>query len=395
VNHLVRYAWLLVLAAGIATSIGAYAWLSDQSALSIQNEISYRSQAKLDAIRAIFQQHFDTAMAIGAFVQGEMGAHQSVQEIEAQGFAHAMLDTHPDELVAIAILPPQDLGEAQFIRRDGEDRFDPPLDRQRLHRLAPADMPDIQLLQNRERHWLTRLSTSVVSESGTSYAISDWNTAAMIDIAIAGTPRAGLDIEVGLIKNSQFIGIYRHRSRLRKADETEGSLTWRRGFSLNGIDFEVRTRAVPSALWQLAPTGPVWMLLLGLVLSLLLAYLTYNRSRHGEQLRQDVVERTLEVEGEQQKLASVIDHANETVLITDEAGFIERINPAASDVFGYAPDEWGSLSIHDLVPRRTFASRMCSGILRSWPAIVMVSWEGGGSLRPGARTDLFSPARSL
>jgi len=469
-----RHLWLLVLAAGIVASTGTYGWLRDLDAQSMQIEIAYRSQAKLDAIRTIFKQHLDASAAIGAFLKGEMRAHAYVEESEAQGFARAMLKTHPDELTAIAIIPPEGSGEAQTISQDGVGRLEPPLDWRRLRGLAP-DAPDIQAVQDQEQRWLTQINLAIADAGGTGYVVSDWNTRSMIDIAIAGTPVAGLDIEAGLIKDGQFTRIYHHRSRLRKAAAEE--VAWRGSFSLNGIDFEVRTWAVPAVLQRLTPADSIRTLWLGVMLSLLLAYLTYNRSRYGERLRRDVEERSQELsaerqmlrtimdhapvgiwslrkdgqmifinqafcaatgvdeqaflsashykdvlddetarqciasdekamgqddpvksveqvlfadgkrhpmevlkvriassdgeparligigqdiserlaheqvlEGERRKLASVIDHANETILLMDDQGAILRANPAACELFGYAAEEWEGLSVHTLVP---------------------------------------------
>ena len=53
---------------------------------------------------------------------------------------------------------------------------------------------------------------------------------------------------------------------------------------------------------------------------------------------------------EREKLASIIDHASEAVLLTNEAGGIERANPAAGRIFGYRSEEWRGLSVHDLAP---------------------------------------------
>jgi len=472
-----RYLWLPVLAIGIAASIGTYIWLHGMDVQIIRHEMIQRSQIKLATIHSIFQQHFDTAKAIDAFIKGEMGGHEYVDETEAHTFARALLNIHPDELAAVAIIPPEGSGEAVMLRQEGAGRLDPPPNKQRLQRLTPGVM-DVQLVQNKERRWRIRVSTSSKSGSHAGYSISDWNTTAMIDIAIAGTPRAGLDIETGLIKNGQFTRIYRHRSRLRKAEEEEEEeMTWRGAFLLDGINFEVRTRAVPTVLRRLTSPSSVWALLLGLLISLLLAYLTYNRSRYGERLRREVEERSRELsaerqmlrtimdhapvgiwslrkdgqmifinqafcaatgvdeqaflnarhykdvldhdtarqcmtsdeiamkqdnpvksveqilfadgkrhpmevlkvriagsdgeparligigqditerlaheqvlEGERRKLASVIDHANETILLMDDQGAILRANPAASKLFGYGPDEWRGLSVHGLVP---------------------------------------------
>ncbi len=60
--------------------------------------------------------------------------------------------------------------------------------------------------------------------------------------------------------------------------------------------------------------------------------------------------RTAALEEEREKLAAVIDHAAEAILIADETGRIQQANPAASRMFGYRPEEWAGLDLQLLVP---------------------------------------------
>jgi len=325
-----HHGWILVLAAGIIASIGAYTWLHDADVQSIRYEIAQRNQAKLDAIHSIFRQYFDTAMAIGAFVRGKMGTHEYVEETEARHFARAMLDTHTDGLVAIAIIPPEGSGKIQTVRQGGAGKLDPPLNPQRLHKIMPGAM-DVQPLQDKGRHRLTRIILGIADDAhGTGYAVSDWNITAIANIAIAPIPRTESDIEIGLIKRSQFIRIYRHASRLGQ----EEGVTWRGGFRLDGIHFEVRIHTASAALRQLTSSpGPTWVLLLGLVLSLLLTYLAYNRTRYGERLRHDVAERTKALEESEEKHRTLVNAMPMGIMI-HTSGKIRYANPAMAAMFG-------------------------------------------------------------
>ncbi|MDX8411032.1 MAG: PAS domain S-box protein, partial [Mariprofundaceae bacterium] len=348
-NPFKRHSWLLVLIASVSASIGFYNHLLDVDIQLIQNEFAYRSNAKVDAIRAIFKQHIDASMSISAFLKGEMAQHESLNASEAASFSRAMLDVHPSELVFIVFIPPVGFGDSQFVGRDGVGRPDPSLDRQGLRTLPPG-APGIQMLQNQERRWLTRLSLSMDGKHGKGYVVSDWDTAAMLGVAITEMTEAGLDVEIGLVDGGQFSRIYQHHSRLPKAEAGEKKMAWRVRLSLNGVELEVRTHASPTVLRQKLSTDPIWALLLGLAFSLILAYLTYNRSRYGERLFRAVERRTQEVEGERLKLASIIDHANEAIMLMDDLGRVLRANPAASSMFGYAAEEWLGLSVHALVP---------------------------------------------
>jgi len=288
----IRHIWLLVLAVGMVASFSVYSYLRHLDEQSVRLEMNHRSQAKLEAIRAILKQHIDISLTIAAFMRGEIKTREHVEEDEIKAFADAMLDTHPEELVAIAIIPPEGADRMLVARQDNGSRLDPLLDRQHLHALI-AEVPETQAVQDNKHHWLMRRIIAEKSRHGTGYVVSDWDLAAMIAIAIADTHISDLDVETGLIRNGQFAPVHEHLSQLQKT-ENKGheKLVWQDRFSLHGMEFEVRTRSSPAALRQHAFNSPLWMLLLGMAFSLLLAYLTYNRSRYGECLRQEVERQT-------------------------------------------------------------------------------------------------------
>ncbi len=323
-----HHGWILVLTAGVIASIGAYTWLRDTDAQSVRYEMAQRNQARIDAIHSIFQQQFDTAMAIGAFIKGEMGTHEYVEEDEARNFTRAILDTHPDKLIAISIIPPEASGETQTVKQSGTETLDPLLDLQRLRQITPGTM-NIQPLQDKKRRRLMRISFGIASGvHGTGYAVSDWDTAATVGLATAAMPGTG--IEIGLIKKGQFIRIYRHRSLPGTGEDTP----WKSNFRLNGIHFEVRIHTAPAALRQLTSPDPAWVvLLLGLAFSLLLTYLAYNRTRYGEHLRHDVTERTKTLEESEEKYRTLVNTLPMGVII-HESGKIRFANPAIASMFG-------------------------------------------------------------
>jgi len=290
-SRFIRHIWVLVLAVGIMASFAMYGYLRQLDDQSIQIEMHHRSQAKLDAIRAILKQHVDMSLTIAAFGQSVMTSHQFRKD-EIRGFARAMLRAHPGELAAIAIFPPERGEKSQIIGQDGEGSLDPPLDWQHLRTLKSM-VPDTQVVQDNKHRWLMRRSLAVKIGHGTGYVVSDWNLTAMITIAIADTHVSGLNIETGLIRNGQFTPLHQHTSRLQQAEnKSHETLAWQGRFSLQGMEFEVRTHAVSGVLHSPISSHPLWILLLGIAFSLLLAYLTYNRSRYGECLRQEVERQT-------------------------------------------------------------------------------------------------------
>ncbi|MDQ7010187.1 MAG: EAL domain-containing protein [Mariprofundaceae bacterium] len=317
-------------------SFTMYGYLRQLDDQSVQLEMNHRSQARLEAIRAILKQHIDMSLSIAAFMKGEIKTHKHVEEDEIKAFADAMLDTHPEELVAIAIIPPEGAGRMLVARQDSGSQLDPPLDRQHLHALI-TEAPETQAVQDNKHHWLMRRIIAEKSGHGTGYVVSDWDLTAMIAIAIADTHASGLDVETGLIRDGQFTPVHQHLSQLQKT-ENKGheKLVWQNRFSLHGMEFEVRTRSSPGAWRQHTFNSPLWMLVLGMAFSLLLAYLTYNRGRYGEQLRQEVARQTRALaksereHREAQRIAHLghwnLDLKNNRLIWSDEAGQIFGIS---------------------------------------------------------------------
>ncbi len=61
--------------------------------------------------------------------------------------------------------------------------------------------------------------------------------------------------------------------------------------------------------------------------------------RYAEELEARVLERTIELEREQQRLRAILDTAGEGIFFTDHRGIIEYINPAMERLTGYASAE--------------------------------------------------------
>jgi len=484
---LMHHAWIAVLLTGFAASLGAYWWLAGQEHTSLRTEIAHRSDRKLQSVKDLLGQHVDASMAAAAFMDGEMLAHEYVEEAEVVGFLRDMLNQHPDDFTSMALVPAAEHGDTVFMAQSGRrlDQLDPPVDMARLAR-PPAGGPRLTLVDSARGKPRLRLLMATRSKPH-GHAVVDLNSVYIIAGAITqgGLP-AGLDIEVLALDQGREVTLLRHASRTRKAaEEEEEEQLWQDGFEVAGLGIVMRTRAAPALVAQFITLRPLASLIFSLAFSLLAAWFVFNRSRYGERLRLDVAIRTSELsaerktlhnimdyapvgiwslrkdgrmdfinkafyqatgideqaylharhykdvlddetarqcmasdeaamhqvdpvksveqvlfadgkrhamevlkirvtdsdgvpegligigqdiserlaheqvlKGEREKLASVIDHANECVFIMDEDGCIENTNPAASRLFGYTPEEWHGMSVHDLVPQEIRADHM-------------------------------------
>jgi len=55
---------------------------------------------------------------------------------------------------------------------------------------------------------------------------------------------------------------------------------------------------------------------------------------------------------QQQLLKELFEHATESILVTNETGKIQLINPAAEKVFGYSLVELENKTVEQLIPER-------------------------------------------
>jgi len=350
-----RHGWIAVLLAGIAASAALYAWQAGEQQRALQAEITHRSSMKLAAIRSLINQHMDSAQAGASFLDGEMLTHSFVEADEAAGFVQSILNTHPEEFVAIALLPAAEHGDAVRMTTGGKRvaALAPPIDMARFAAVAP-DAPRLVLLEDEAAeagaHKLRMLLAGWQLPHG--HAAVDMNIAYIIARAATEGMPAGLDIDVSVLQAAgREINLLHHVSRARKAEEEEEEeLRWKGGFDIGGLAFMVRAYPAPELIRQHITRLPLYSALISLIVFLLLAWTVYKRSRYGEYLRNEVAHRTTELVSEQEKLSSVIDHANEGILLMDEQGNILRANPAACRLFGYATEQLQGLSVHDLVP---------------------------------------------
>jgi len=349
INRFLRHSWILVLIGTSLASLGAYSYFSGLNAEFIRSEVAHRSELLAHDIREIIQQHIDATEGMTAYVRAELSAHQSIVELdEARELLRGTLAAHSGELLQAYIFPPDTSRVVSDVAADGQA---PPVVWSDVPGLAPDELR-LATVQSGQGYLLLRLFQSVCVQKVCGYTVTDLNTHNLIHHALESAGRNQLNfdlyVKVGLIERSGEETLY-IQSGSRQA---RNGASWDGGFELLGSQFAVYTSPSPALRHHLSSHAADWVLALGLLLGLLLSHLAYNRSRYGETLRLTVAKRTHELSDEQQKLAAVIDHAAESILVMDADGAIRRANPAACELFGYQPDEWQGHSVHDLVPEK-------------------------------------------
>ena len=364
-----RHAWFLVLLTGIAASVGVSRWLATQEHRALRAEITHRSQAKLQAIRALIEQHVDVARTVAAILAHEPITNAGAHRNAVVDLVRDVMRLHPDSIVAMALIPATGRRDAVFMGRNGPlEQPDPPVDMSTLPRRS-AGTVRLELTFNGRRSPILRLIMSTGASAG--HAVVDLDATYILARAVTAGLPAGLDIEVSVLNHGREQRLFRHASRTRTTaddEEARAEYNWRGGFETAGMGFIMRAHAAPRLVRRFITPRPLLALLFGLAFTSLAALTIRHRIRFGDRLRREVEQRTRQLEGERQKLASIIDHASECVLLLNESGHIERANPAVSRVFDHPPDALANMSVHDLVPddireahHHWFASEMATG----------------------------------
>jgi len=333
-----RHLWLLVLVSGLAASLGLYDHLLGLHSRVIEDEIALRSDSVFGDIRTALSRYRETTSAAGAFLSGEMAMHSYMEKEEAQGFAKALMDVYPDELVAITILPPTGFGEVLRERRKGI-ATEPSVPKEWLASLKP-EASDIRAY-NKGGVTLLQTAHATCVKVACGYALLDWNPAVSFESTAAAKHETALEVLVEMEQGGHTISIWGHRPPARDAETP----AWKEAFNLGNARFVVRTWPTPQFYKQISSSPPFWVLIMGIALSLLAALIVRNQTRYGARLRTEVVERTRELVAEREALVAselkhrrLVDNAPIGIFIQQD-GIIRFANASGMSMLGIRKDE--------------------------------------------------------
>jgi diguanylate cyclase (GGDEF)-like protein/PAS domain S-box-containing protein len=310
-------------------------------------EIDRRIQIETNTFKGTITQHLDASRSFSSFILGETLAHAYIEADEASGFIRGSLRIHPNELLALAILPPQEHGDRVLMtaQETSVKNLDPPLASAWLKQVADDHIRAV-IVRNAEGRHIMRVGVAVPSEYGAGYAVADWDIVSMLEASQKSLGETGLELQIESSMDRARIPLIR-TGWVSTTAQSGASVV---DFSQAGLAFRLTIRPSAALLKQMRSSLPVWILLLSLGLTGLATWLIFNRSRYAESLELEVGARTQDLEAQQHELAAVVDHHADAMLMLDNHGAVLRANPAACMLFGYQADEWMKLSVHDLIP---------------------------------------------
>jgi len=352
---LLRYGWLIVLALGTVASISIYSDVDKHQQQKLQTEIDYRSQIKQQAIRMWVAQHLDAAQMLVAFLDSEMEGGVEIGRSEVMALAVGVKRVHSHDFTDLEIRWGATDDAVVRINSDGR-RIADLIVPQQLEVPGHLTPGSARLLLIRDHNGGNLLRYIMAGQRPGIEVVADLNVHYLLESAIDTGSAAGLDVAVSAqVRGKQFL-LHHHASRTRAragagldANNPTG-LQWQKSFMAGGLTLVVQTWPAPALVQRIRTAEPLWWLAVSLMMTLLLAYLSFNRSRFSERLQRQVLQRTTQLHAEQQKLEAVINHASETILLVDAQGKVLLANPAACALFGYSPEEWSRVNVNDLVP---------------------------------------------
>jgi len=351
-----HYSWLYILIIGLVINFGSHRHMHHMNEQIISDAVALHSQVKRDAFRNTLQQHLNATEAVMAFMRGNIESHARLNKEEAGIFSRALLDIHPAELIAISLIPPSGMGDPLTIRQKQTMPTAPLPQRSQLRQMTADERTSWQIEQMTD---YTILRITIASGQGNhrAYVMIDWNLRTLLETAISITPAEGLNVSIDMLRDHQKQHLFTHLSRLGSGNKAGlKQYAWQGAFDLSGAHFIIDTEPVPALVEQFPDRIANWVLTLGLLTTLLLTLLLFNRSRVDEQLQRELSQRTRELSAERHKLAAVIDHALDSILVADEEGRILLANPASNELFGYDEQAWQNLSVQSLVANHDTSS---------------------------------------
>ncbi len=343
-RRMLRHGWWLVLVLGSVASLASLFWLQAEQQRSLQAELAYRGAFELDSIRRVIASQSGALDALSAFIDGEMRGHAYIDDEEAESFMRSVLLRYSDAVLAMGLFPRQGHGKSVRMLRDGRrtKALQPAVDQAMLDRLSRGEQC-VRLLRDAQGRMLLRLSKAGEhSEHGR--VVLDLDAWYLLTEALTAGPPAALAIDLSL---SDAHG---RSLSLRHGVPAEDAPVWHGAFSLGKMHVSMRSRPTPALSRRFLTLRPEMVGALVLSFTILLSLLVYRRSQYSDHLHREVRRRTRELAGERQKLACIIDHAHEGILLVAEDGQVIRANPAACSMFGYTSEQLSHIRVHDLVP---------------------------------------------
>jgi len=340
-----RYSWLAVCVAGLTLTWIQFSYHQNMARQMINDTIAERSQVKLDAIRMELQHHLDATLLYLSFVRAELQNHGLIEKSRVTTFMQSLMSIHANELQSIMLLPPKNMGTAMIMQQDGS-----------ISDILPSDIKwSVRDINNSPKISLPdkktlRISAAIVVKESTVHVACDWKLDSLIQHAIETTRVAGLDLRLVMETSGKPVTVLYHHSRAAHTDTPLNRLVWQDSFNVQNARFTVYTYPTAFLVRQVSGLNPLWSLLAGLLITILLTLFVFNRIRANILLNRKVEARTHALSRERAKLAAVVDHAKDMVLIVSEQGNILRSNPAASTIFGYNQQELLTMTVHELTP---------------------------------------------
>ncbi len=357
--HILRYSWLLVMGVGLLVSTQVYTSVQTHQQHELQTEINYRSLIKQQAIHLWVKEHLDVAQTLVGLLDAHVSSKEHMTQREGSAFVQGVMRVHPHDFIDLEMRWGQSADAV--VRMDSTGRqlnaLTVPLQAESLANIAPRSIKLLTIQDQQGNHLLRYI---IAGENPNVCIIADLNTPYLLESAINTGSAAGLDVEVSAVINGQHFLLHHHASRSRNTaemamdsnhPELDAEKAWQGSFSVRGgVTLLIQTWAAPALIAQTRTSQPFWWLAISLLMTLLLSYLVFNRSRFNQHLKRDVAQRTAALHAEQQKLDAVVNHASESILLVDDQGNILLANPAASQLFGYTQEQWSSITVNDLVP---------------------------------------------
>ncbi|MDQ6993914.1 MAG: EAL domain-containing protein [Mariprofundus sp.] len=348
---LLRHSWLIILIIGVCSATAIYQRHQFLHQQLFNSEISVLSQNSAESIRSALQQKLEATQSMVAFLSDELQDHAQLSDIQTYAFIQHILDTHRQNLDAVTLLSSAETTKP-ITHRQADIHTATTIPVAGLLSKINTNASHWSIEQLADHTWL-RIIIGQQLNSQRIYVISDWNIKSFIEQIEKNASKLKLYVTLDMISGDNSQRLFsnwtdraENSANKHKYPDTVSHHT----FSFSATKFVINTQPTAKLIDELSDSNAIWIFLMGLCLTVLLSRYAFRHSRIAQYLEAEISEKTQALSEEREKLAAVIDHSHDSILITDKQGRIIRANPAAIALFQYSEEELYQRTIQTLLP---------------------------------------------
>ena len=186
-------------------------------------------------------------------------------------------------------------------------------------------------------YWMIQAIPSLYQQDIQGVWLIAWDIGAVMENGLKYQPISGIDIQCWIVRGSQKKQVYKHLSRTRTSGvKTQtGDFIFEDMAEVNGQHWLFTYASAPAFMQAHPRDDAIRFLFVGLLMTLLLAWLSLLLYKRGRIVKEKVKQKTRELKTSQNRLTLLVNSIAEGLYEADLNGCCTFINQRALQLFGY------------------------------------------------------------